>query len=55
MALDIHSPSASPPAETADYSELGINPDWGERIVTVVATSLAVLIVAMIAVLMGMA
>ena len=30
-------------------------PDWGERVVTVVAASLAVLIVALIAVVMGMA
>ncbi len=33
----------------------GLNFNWGERIVTAVAASLAVLIVATIAVLMGMA
>jgi hypothetical protein len=55
MAFDIHAASSSPPAETsADYdSRLG--PNWGERIVTVIAASAAVLIVATIAVLMGMA
>lgn len=33
----------------------GIHLNWGERVVTVVAASIAVLIVATIAVLMGMA
>lgn len=42
------------PAEsTHDRDSLG--PNWGERVVMAVATSLAVLIVTTIAVLMGMA
>ena len=55
MALDIQSTSASPPAEVAGYSELGINPNWNERLITAVAATLAVLVVAGIAVLMGTA
>ena len=51
MPLDIH--SASPPDPVA-YDELGLQPNWRERVVTVVATSMAVLIVAITAVLMGM-
>ena len=52
MSLD--SPTASP-AEPVRYDESEQNPLWGEHLVTVVATSIAVLIVAVIAVLMGMA
>jgi hypothetical protein len=52
MSLDFHSASS---AEPVDYDEIGLHPNWGERIVTVVATTIAVLIVAVIAVLMGMA
>jgi hypothetical protein len=43
-------PSAS--AETAERT--GFHPTWNERIVTAAATVLAVLVVAAIAVLMGM-
>jgi hypothetical protein len=43
------------PAEPTGYESLRLRTNWSERIVTVVATSLGVLIVAMIAVLMGMA
>lgn len=54
MTFDSHAASASQAAPSADDGgELSSN--WGERIVTVVATSAAVLIVAAIAVLMGMA
>jgi len=54
MTFDLHRASSSSSALPAgDDSDLG--PNWGERIVTVVATSMAVLIVATIAVLMGMA
>ncbi|MBI3705716.1 MAG: hypothetical protein HY244_18125 [Rhizobiales bacterium] len=47
-------PHASP-LKPARYDNVGHHPVWSERIATVVATSLAVLIVAVIAVLMGMA
>jgi hypothetical protein len=49
MAFDIR--TASAPAD----DDIDLDPNWAERIVTVVATSVAVLIVAAIAVLMGMA
>lgn len=51
MSTDLLS-SAS---ETADNEELGANVTRREQLVTVAATSLAVLVVAAIAVLMGMA
>lgn len=55
MTFDFHAASTSAAAAptTGDASDLG--PNWGERIVTVIATSVAVTIVAAIAVLMGMA
>ena len=43
------------PAKPVHYDDVGPHPVWGEHIVTVVATGIAVLIVAVIAVLMGMA
>jgi hypothetical protein len=52
MSSDTHPAS---PAEPDRYDDIGRHPVWGEHLVTVVATSLAVLIVAVIAVLMGMA
>ena len=52
MSLDSQPAS---PAEPVSYDEIAPHPKWGEHIVTVVATSIAVLIVAVIAVLMGMA
>lgn len=55
MAFDIHTASPSPPAAPSADDDSDLGPNWGERIVTVVATSVAVLIVAAIAVLMGMA
>ena len=54
MAYDIRHDIASPPADDAGYHDV-FAPDWGERLVVTVATTLAVLIVATIAVLMGMA
>jgi hypothetical protein len=51
MSLDFH--PAAP--ETADRQEIGAHRDRREKLVTVVAASLAVLIVAAIAVLMGVA
>ncbi len=53
MAFSTHSRSAS--AQALANKIAGLRPNWGERIVTVVAASIAVLIVATIAVLMGMA
>jgi hypothetical protein len=52
MSLEVQ--SANPP-EPAAYDHIGLRANWGERAVTVVAVSMAVLIVAVIAVLMGMA
>lgn len=52
MSLDSHTAS---PAKSVSYDDVGQHPVWGEHLVTIVATSLAVLIVAVIAVLMGMA
>jgi len=51
MSLDFH--PAAP--ETADQQAIGAHRDRREQLVTVVAASLAVLIVAAIAVLMGVA
>ena len=52
MSPDSHSAS---PAKPDSYDNIRLHTDWSEHIVTIVATSLAVLIVAVIAVLMGMA
>ena len=51
MSLDSQPAS---PAEPVSYDEIAPHPKWGEHIVTVVAASIAVLIVAVIAVLIGM-
>ena len=51
MLLDFH-PTAS---ETADGQEIGAHRERREQLISVLAASLAVLIVATIAVLMGMA
>lgn len=55
MALDFHYFDPTAPAEVTDVNEIDVNPHWGEHLVTAVATSLAVLVVATIAVLIGMA
>ena len=52
MLLDFHSVSS---AEPTGYQEIAAHNDRRDRLVTAVAASLAVLIVAAIAVLMGMA
>ncbi len=52
MSLDYHSET---PPEPVAYKHLGLRSEWSERVVTVVATGLGVLVVALIAVLMGMA
>jgi len=52
MSLDLHSAS---PAEPAGYQHIGLRANWSERVVTAVAVSIAVLIVAAVAVLMGIA
>jgi len=51
MSLDSHSAT---PDEPAGYRVIGLPANWSERIVTGVAVSMAVLIVALVAVLMGM-
>jgi len=51
MSLDFHSGAS----ESADDEELGGRVSPREQLVTVVAASMAVLVVAAIAVLMGMA
>ena len=53
MAFGTHSARAS--SEPLADKPGGLQPDWGEHVVTVAAASVAVLIVATIAVLMGMA
>jgi hypothetical protein len=55
MALHVHTIHPDAPDEPA-ADRLGAHyPDWSEHIVTIVAASLAVLVVALIAVVMGMA
>jgi len=55
MAHDVQLRASAAAAASADTQDDGLHVSWGERIVTVIATSVAVLIVASIAVLMGMA
>ena len=55
MALDIYRLLRTASADTADAGDFDGNQQWGENLVTAVATSLAVLVVATIAVLIGMA
>ena len=52
MSLDVDSMSS---AEPIGYDALGLRANWGEQVVTIAATSIALTIVALIAVLMGMA
>jgi len=52
MSLDSHSTS---PAQSTGYQEIGQHTNRRERFITALATSLAVMSVAAIAVLMGMA
>jgi hypothetical protein len=54
MAHDTR-PASSNTAEPADYEAFGLGAEWSERIVTGIVVSAAVMIVALIAVLMGMA
>jgi hypothetical protein len=55
MSFKTRSVSASRADGSADFDDIGLQANWGERIVTFVAASVAVLIVVTIAVLMGMA
>ena len=52
MSLEVHSTTRPEPTI---YDRIGLRADWGEQIVTIVAISMGVLIVVLIAVLMGMA
>jgi len=54
-ALHVHTTHPDSPEEPAADRLAALYPDWSERIVTIVAASLAVLVVALIAVVMGMA
>jgi hypothetical protein len=55
MAFHIHPTRPDAPNEPAADRLAALYPDWSERLVTVVAVSLGVLAVALIAVVMGMA
>jgi hypothetical protein len=55
MALHVHTTRPDAPDEPAADRLGALYPDWSEHIVTIVAASSAVLIVALIAVVMGMA
>jgi len=55
MALQIHRTHADSADEPAADRLGALYPDWSERVVTVAAASAAVVIVALIAVVMGMA
>jgi len=54
MALQVHSVRSDPTDEMAADRFAAIYPDWGERLITIVAATLAIVIVAVIAVVMGM-
>jgi hypothetical protein len=54
MALDLHYLIPTAPADAAGTEELDVNPHWEENVVTAVATALAVMVVATIALLVGM-
>ncbi len=52
MSLDTHSTT---PSEPAAYGGIGFRADWSENVVTVLAACTGVLVVALFAVLMGLA
>ena len=58
MSLDSRAGYGEPAAAPSELQQIdvaGLRAAWGERVVTAAAISIAVLIVAVIAVLMGMA
>jgi hypothetical protein len=55
MAYDRRPIFRSRVAEPAEYEAFGLGAEWNERIVTGIVVAAAVMVVAMIAVLMGMA
>ncbi len=55
MASDRRPIFRSRVAEPAEYEAFGLGAEWNERIVTGIVVAAAVMVVAMIAVLMGMA
>jgi len=55
MALHVHTTHPDAPDEPAADRLGALYPDWSEHIVTIVAASLAVLVVALMAIVMGMA
>ncbi len=52
MSLDTHSTT---PSESAPYAGIGFRADWSENVVAILAAGTGVLVVAVIAVLMGLA
>jgi hypothetical protein len=52
MSLDVQSTT---PSEPKAYGGLGFRADWGENVVTALAVGTGVLVVALVAVLMGLA
>ncbi len=55
MAHDTRPASSSRAGEPADYAAFGLGANVSEQIVTGIVVSIAVMVVALIAVLMGMA
>jgi hypothetical protein len=55
LALRIHTTRSDAPDELAADRLAALYPDWSERLITGIAVSVALLIVALIAVVMGMA
>ena len=51
MSLDTH---PTTPPDPSPYARLGFRADWSEQVVTVLAVGIGVLVVALIAVLMGL-
>lgn len=55
MPLDLQYFDPTAPADSVDATDLEVNPHWAENLITAVATALAVMVVAAVAVLIGMA
>jgi hypothetical protein len=55
MPYDRRAAYQSRAAEPSDYDVFGLGAEWGERIATGIVVAVAVMVVALIAVLMGMA
>ena len=55
MPYDRRSAYQSRAVEPSDYDVFGLGAEWGERIATGIVVTVGVMVVALIAVLMGMA